>query len=85
MHQVHVVDALREPLPRTAALLAGLRTSWPGVTINRLCASGARPAGTVAHRLARRGGGTGVTALRNGVGQGLALALVLVLVLVLER
>ncbi|GAA2284234.1 acetyl-CoA acetyltransferase [Streptomyces ruber] len=40
-----------------------------------LGASGARLAGTVAHQLARRGGGTGVAALCIGVGQGLALVL----------
>ncbi|MCQ9130745.1 MULTISPECIES: thiolase family protein [Streptomyces] len=40
-----------------------------------LGASGARLAGTVAHQLARRGGGVGVAALCIGVGQGLALVL----------
>ncbi|GGJ45594.1 thiolase family protein [Streptomyces brasiliensis] len=40
-----------------------------------LGASGARLAGTVAHQLARRGGGTGIAALCIGVGQGLALVL----------
>ncbi|MET7455324.1 thiolase family protein [Streptomyces sp. NPDC005574] len=40
-----------------------------------LGASGARLAGTVAHQLARRGGGTGVATLCVGVGQGLALVL----------
>ncbi|MEU9516947.1 thiolase family protein [Streptomyces sp. NPDC048224] len=40
-----------------------------------LGASGARLAGTVAHQLARRGGGTGVATLCIGVGQGLALVL----------
>ncbi|GGS83943.1 hypothetical protein GCM10010206_53310 [Streptomyces cinerochromogenes] len=44
-----------------------------------LGASGARLAGTVAHRLARHGSGTGVTARRIRVGQGLALALALAL------
>ncbi|MFV2121187.1 hypothetical protein ACE14D_23210, partial [Streptomyces sp. Act-28] len=34
-----------------------------------------RLAGTVAHQLARRGGGTGVATLCVGVGQGLALVL----------
>ncbi|MFI6010994.1 thiolase family protein [Streptomyces sp. NPDC051243] len=38
-----------------------------------LGASGARLAGTVAHQLARKGGGTGVATLCIGVGQGLAL------------
>nr|WP_079186049.1 hypothetical protein [Streptomyces sp. CB01580] len=37
-------------------------------------ASGAHLVGTVAHRLARRGGGTGVAALRIGVGRGLVLS-----------
>ncbi|MFD7818914.1 thiolase family protein [Streptomyces sp. NPDC059785] len=40
-----------------------------------LGASGARLAGTVAHRLARKGGGVGVATLCIGVGQGLALVL----------
>ncbi|AWT46494.1 MULTISPECIES: thiolase family protein [Streptomyces] len=40
-----------------------------------LGASGARLAGTLAHQLARRGGGTGVAGLCIGVGQGLALVL----------
>lgn len=40
-----------------------------------LGASGARLAGTVAHQLARAGGGTGVATLCIGVGQGLALVL----------
>ncbi|MET7702081.1 thiolase family protein [Streptomyces sp. NPDC005485] len=40
-----------------------------------LGASGARLAGTVAHQLARQGGGVGVAALCIGVGQGLALVL----------
>ncbi|MDR6976144.1 acetyl-CoA acyltransferase [Streptomyces sp. 3330] len=40
-----------------------------------LGASGARLAGTVAHQLARRGGGIGVATLCIGVGQGLALVL----------
>ncbi|OIJ66357.1 thiolase family protein [Streptomyces mangrovisoli] len=40
-----------------------------------LGASGARLAGTVAHQLARRGGGVGVATLCVGVGQGLALVL----------
>ncbi|MEV2216738.1 thiolase family protein [Streptomyces sp. NPDC050997] len=40
-----------------------------------LGASGARLAGTVAHQLARQGGGTGVATLCIGVGQGLALVL----------
>ncbi|WP_399892319.1 thiolase family protein [Streptomyces sp. BBFR51] len=40
-----------------------------------LGASGARLAGTVAHQLARRGGGTGIATLCIGVGQGLALVL----------
>ncbi|MER6960771.1 MULTISPECIES: thiolase family protein [unclassified Streptomyces] len=40
-----------------------------------LGASGARLAGTVAHQLARRGGGVGVATLCIGVGQGLALVL----------
>ncbi|MFJ2305451.1 thiolase family protein [Streptomyces sp. NPDC087787] len=40
-----------------------------------LGASGARLAGTVAHQLARKGGGVGVAALCIGVGQGLALVL----------
>ncbi|MFF9622513.1 thiolase family protein [Streptomyces griseosporeus] len=40
-----------------------------------LGASGARLAGTLAHQLARRGGGTGVATLCIGVGQGLALVL----------
>ncbi|MFF9124088.1 thiolase family protein [Streptomyces sp. NPDC014889] len=40
-----------------------------------LGASGARLAGTVAHRLARQGGGIGVATLCIGVGQGLALVL----------
>ncbi|WP_318215350.1 thiolase family protein [Streptomyces sp. SCL15-6] len=40
-----------------------------------LGASGARLAGTVAHQLARKGGGTGVATLCVGVGQGLALVL----------
>ncbi|MER5653018.1 thiolase family protein [Streptomyces sp. NPDC002131] len=40
-----------------------------------LGASGARLAGTVAHQLARAGGGVGVATLCIGVGQGLALAL----------
>jgi acetyl-CoA acyltransferase len=40
-----------------------------------LGASGARLAGTVAHRLARAGGGVGVATLCIGVGQGLALVL----------
>ncbi|MFE1858659.1 thiolase family protein [Streptomyces anandii] len=38
-----------------------------------LGASGARLAGTVAHQLARRGGGVGIATLCIGVGQGLAL------------
>ncbi|MBP2703984.1 thiolase family protein [Microbispora sp. RL4-1S] len=37
--------------------------------------SGARLAGTLAHRLSRRGGGLGVATLCVGVGQGLALVL----------
>ena len=40
-----------------------------------LGASGARLAGTVAHQLAREGGGVGVATLCIGVGQGLALVL----------
>ncbi|MCW7945705.1 beta-ketoadipyl CoA thiolase [Streptomyces hygroscopicus] len=40
-----------------------------------LGASGARLAGTVAHQLARHGGGLGVATLCIGVGQGLALVL----------
>lgn len=40
-----------------------------------LGASGARLAGTVAHQLARSGGGVGVATLCIGVGQGLALVL----------
>lgn len=40
-----------------------------------LGASGARLAGTVAHQLARTGGGVGVATLCIGVGQGLALVL----------
>lgn len=40
-----------------------------------LGASGARLAGTVAHQLARKGGGVGVATLCIGVGQGLALVL----------
>ncbi|MFE6622652.1 thiolase family protein [Streptomyces sp. NPDC057740] len=40
-----------------------------------LGASGARLAGTVAHQLARGGGGVGVATLCIGVGQGLALVL----------
>ncbi|MFE4539322.1 thiolase family protein [Streptomyces scopuliridis] len=40
-----------------------------------LGASGARLVGTVAHQLARRGGGVGVATLCIGVGQGLALVL----------
>jgi acetyl-CoA acyltransferase len=40
-----------------------------------LGASGARLAGTVAHQLARNGGGVGVATLCIGVGQGLALVL----------
>ncbi|MGW1781202.1 thiolase family protein [Streptomyces sp. NPDC002143] len=40
-----------------------------------LGSSGARLAGTVAHQLARRGGGIGVATLCIGVGQGLALVL----------
>lgn len=40
-----------------------------------LGASGARLAGTVAHQLARQGGGVGVATLCIGVGQGLALVL----------
>ncbi|WP_109004195.1 thiolase family protein [Streptomyces rishiriensis] len=40
-----------------------------------LGASGARLAGSVAHQLARRGGGVGVATLCIGVGQGLALVL----------
>ncbi|MFI1538384.1 thiolase family protein [Streptomyces anandii] len=40
-----------------------------------LGASGARLAGTVAHQLARRGGGVGIATLCIGVGQGLALVL----------
>jgi acetyl-CoA acyltransferase len=40
-----------------------------------LGASGARLAGTVAHQLARKGGGIGVATLCIGVGQGLALVL----------
>ncbi|MGW2046111.1 thiolase family protein [Streptomyces sp. NPDC001858] len=40
-----------------------------------LGSSGARLAGTVAHQLARRGGGVGVATLCIGVGQGLALVL----------
>ncbi|MGI5163689.1 thiolase family protein [Spirillospora sp. CA-253888] len=40
-----------------------------------LGASGARLAGTLAHRLAASGGGTGVASLCIGVGQGLALVL----------
>ncbi|MFF0189898.1 thiolase family protein [Streptomyces sp. NPDC005244] len=40
-----------------------------------LGASGARLAGTVAHQLARAGGGVGVATLCIGVGQGLALVL----------
>ncbi|MDT0608736.1 thiolase family protein [Streptomyces lancefieldiae] len=40
-----------------------------------LGASGARLAGTVAHQLARKGGGTGIATLCIGVGQGLALVL----------
>ncbi|GAB2849416.1 thiolase family protein [Streptomyces deserti] len=40
-----------------------------------LGASGARLAGTIAHQLARKGGGIGVATLCIGVGQGLALVL----------
>ncbi|MFD3835764.1 thiolase family protein [Streptomyces sp. NPDC058642] len=40
-----------------------------------LGSSGARLAGTVAHQLARKGGGVGVATLCIGVGQGLALVL----------
>ncbi|MGW7823567.1 thiolase family protein [Streptomyces puniciscabiei] len=40
-----------------------------------LGASGARLVGTVAHQLARKGGGVGVATLCIGVGQGLALVL----------
>uniref|UniRef100_A0AAU1ZSD9 Probable acetyl-CoA acetyltransferase n=1 Tax=Streptomyces sp. NBC_00093 TaxID=2975649 RepID=A0AAU1ZSD9_9ACTN len=40
-----------------------------------LGASGARLTGTVAHQLARKGGGVGVATLCIGVGQGLALVL----------
>ncbi|WP_329359422.1 thiolase family protein [Streptomyces sp. NBC_01483] len=40
-----------------------------------LGASGARLAGTVAHQLARKGGGVGIATLCIGVGQGLALVL----------
>ncbi|WP_053912887.1 thiolase family protein [Streptomyces sp. SCSIO 75703] len=40
-----------------------------------LGASGARLAGSLAHQLARKGGGTGVATLCIGVGQGLALVL----------
>jgi acetyl-CoA acetyltransferase len=69
---------------RMAALLAGLPVSTPGVTINRLCASGADAVGTAA-RAAIAGqidlaiaGETGaqraLVTMCVGVGQGLALA-----------
>ncbi|MFG2327179.1 thiolase family protein [Streptomyces sp. NPDC048568] len=71
-----------------AAQVLGCEAEWPefdpailnpqGGAIalgHPLGASGARLAGTVAHQLARRGGGTGVATLCIGVGQGLALVL----------
>ncbi|MEV7872224.1 thiolase family protein [Streptomyces sp. NPDC088124] len=71
-----------------AAQVLGCVAEWPEfdpVIINPqggaialghpLGASGARLVGTVAHQLARRGGGVGVAALCVGVGQGLALVL----------
>ncbi|MFG3163649.1 thiolase family protein [Streptomyces sp. NPDC048232] len=71
-----------------AAQVLGCEAEWPefdpailnpqGGAIalgHPLGASGARLAGTVAHQLARKGGGTGVATLCIGVGQGLALVL----------
>ncbi|MEV0186241.1 thiolase family protein [Streptomyces sp. NPDC050625] len=71
-----------------AAQLLGCVAEWPEfdpVIVNPqggaialghpLGASGARLAGTVAHQLARKGGGVGVATLCIGVGQGLALVL----------
>lgn len=71
-----------------AAQVLGCVAEWPefdpavlnpqggAITLGHpLGASGARLAGTVAHQLARRGGGTGVATLCIGVGQGLALVL----------
>ncbi|MGW1957520.1 thiolase family protein [Streptomyces sp. NPDC001920] len=71
-----------------AAQVLGCVAEWPDVDPailnpqggaialgHPLGASGARLAGTVAHQLARRGGGVGVATLCIGVGQGLALVL----------
>ncbi|MFC8069343.1 thiolase family protein [Streptomyces sp. NPDC057293] len=71
-----------------AAQVLGCEAEWPefdpailnpqGGAIalgHPLGASGARLAGTVAHQLVRKGGGTGVATLCIGVGQGLALVL----------
>ncbi|GGS63450.1 acetyl-CoA acetyltransferase [Planobispora rosea] len=71
-----------------AAQVLSCLAKWPGLdpeTVNPqggaiaighpLGCSGARLAGTLAHQLARRGGGLGVTTLCVGVGQGLALVL----------
>ncbi|MCS0637424.1 thiolase family protein [Streptomyces sp. LP05-1] len=71
-----------------AAQVLGCLAEWPGLDpdlVNPyggaialghpLGASGARLAGTVAHRLAARGSGTGVATLCVGVGQGSALVL----------
>jgi acetyl-CoA acyltransferase len=71
-----------------AAQVLGCVAEWPefdpailnpqgGATAlgHPLGASGARLAGTVAHQLARKGGGVGVASLCIGVGQGLALVL----------
>ncbi|MFF9407639.1 thiolase family protein [Streptomyces anandii] len=71
-----------------AAQVLGCLAEWPGfdpailnprggaIALGHpLGASGARLAGTVAHQLARRGGGVGIATLCIGVGQGLALVL----------
>ncbi|MBA2946858.1 thiolase family protein [Streptomyces himalayensis] len=71
-----------------AAQVLGCLAEWPefdpailnpqggAITLGHpLGASGARLAGTVAHQLARSGGGVGVATLCIGVGQGLALLL----------
>jgi acetyl-CoA acetyltransferase family protein len=62
-----------------AAQVLGCVAEWPefdpAILGHPLGASGARLAGTVAHQLARQGGGTGVATLCIGVGQGLALVL----------
>ncbi|WP_435223338.1 hypothetical protein [Streptomyces sp. Tue6028] len=61
MRDVYIVDAVRTPIGRCNGSPAAVRPD--------------DLAGTVAHQLARKGGGTGVATLCIGVGQGLALVL----------